>query len=159
MASSLYMQLRFDWLSEFVDISNVLAIIPLILNGLIFLIAAIGFIWHGQCILPKLAIHAPGKVEVLEAEVNNGIVLLEQVALAHRLVAECKLVRPLKACKVWNTISASISFTRKSGFGIFSQLNRRGLLNLRRSSYMVRGMTAPGDEKKTSERVEFRENM
>ena len=48
MASSLYMQLRFDWLSEFADISNVLAIIPLLLYGLIFLIAAIGFIRYCQ---------------------------------------------------------------------------------------------------------------
>ena len=36
---------------------------------------------------------------MLEAEVDNGIVLLEQIALAHRLVAEYKLVRPLKTRK------------------------------------------------------------
>ena len=58
-----------------------------------------GGVGNGEGILTELAVHTPGKVEVLEAEVDNVIVLLEQVSLAHRLVAEYKLVCPLKTSK------------------------------------------------------------
>ena len=51
---------------------------------------------NGERVLTELAIHSPGKVEVLEAEVDNGIVLFEQVSLTHGLVSENKLVGAFK---------------------------------------------------------------
>ena len=56
-----------------------------------------GCVGHGQRILTELAIHTPRKVEMLKTEVDDGIVLLKQVALAHSLVAEYKFISALKA--------------------------------------------------------------
>ena len=59
---------------------------------------------------------------MLEAEVDNGIVLLEQVALAHRLIAEYKLVRPLKTSQSHLTLNMLHSgVNTKEGIGCIQE--------------------------------------